>query len=242
MISEWLLGKKAETRFCAVILGEWELLPQFPVYFAVGSPSLPHMFWRFFPRLLFCFWLFSKLLFSSSLYKCSLLFFPPFFCFVVLDICSTDGVSSSWSDSCYIYPSPEDDKPPPYSSYPSLHHFHSKISPGTRPEPPLPLYRWSGYSQTLPPAAFSSSSSSSPSPQQLDINSNPKPYFLHLPKQSSLTEMHGPETNLSSVHMKTSLTLSKPDPPGTLYSSHMSVSPPWVSCTCARDRGAGLTR
>lgn len=166
--------------------------------------------------------------------------FPPF-CFVVLDICSTDGVSSSWSDSCYIYPSPEDDKPPPYSCYPSFHHFHSKISPSSRLEPPLPLYRWSGYSQTLPPAS-SSSSSSSPSPQQLDINSNPKPYFLHLPKQSSLTEMHGPETNLSSIHMKTSLTLSKPDPPGTLYSSHMSVSPPWASCTCARDRGAGLTR
>ncbi|XP_077183651.1 rho GTPase-activating protein 44 isoform X5 [Paroedura picta] len=152
----------------------------------------------------------------------------------------TDGVSSSWSDSCYIYPSPEDDKPPPYSCYPSFHHFHSKIGPGARPEPPLPLYRWSGYSQTLPPAP-SSSSSSFPSPQQLDINSNPKPYFLHLPKQSSLTEMHGPETNFPPAHMKTSLPLSKPDPPGTLYSSHMSVSPPWVSCTCARDRGAGLT-
>ncbi|XP_048347231.1 rho GTPase-activating protein 44 isoform X6 [Sphaerodactylus townsendi] len=152
----------------------------------------------------------------------------------------TDGVSSSWLDSCYIYPSPEDEKPPPYPYYPSFHHFHSKIGPCTRPEPPLPLYRWSGYSQTLPPASVSSSSSS-PSPQQLDINSNPKPYFLHLPKQSSLTEMHGPETNPSSIHVKTSLTLSKPDPPGTLYSPRMSVSPPWVSCTCARDRGAGLT-
>ncbi|KAH0629570.1 hypothetical protein JD844_011741 [Phrynosoma platyrhinos] len=152
---------------------------------------------------------------------------------------STDGVSSSWSDSCYIYPSPEDDKPPPYPCYSSFHPY-PKTSLCTRPEPPLPLYRWSGYSQTLPPHS-SSSSSSSPFPQQLDINSNPKPYFLHLPKQSSLTELHGPETNLSSVYMKTSLTLSKPDPPGTPYSSHMSVSSPWVSCTCARDRGAGLT-
>ncbi|XP_053147025.1 rho GTPase-activating protein 44 isoform X7 [Hemicordylus capensis] len=152
----------------------------------------------------------------------------------------TDGVSSSWSDSCYIYPSPEDDKPPPYPCYPSFHHYHSKTSPCTRPEPSLPLYRWSGYSQTLPPPS-SSSSSSSPSPQQLDINSNPKPYFLHIPKQNSLTELHGPETNLSSVYMKTPLTLSKPDPPGTPYSSHMSVSSPWVSCTCARDRGAGLS-
>nr|XP_060620487.1 rho GTPase-activating protein 44 isoform X5 [Anolis sagrei ordinatus] len=148
----------------------------------------------------------------------------------------TDGVSSSWSDSCYIYPSPEDDKPPPYPCYSSFYPYHPKTSPCTRPELPLPLYRWSGYSQTLPPH-----SSSSPSPQQLDINSNPKPCFLHLPKQSSLTELHGPETNLSSVYIKTPLTLSKPDPPGTPYGSHMSVSSPWVSCTCARDRGAGLT-
>ncbi|XP_060620488.2 rho GTPase-activating protein 44 isoform X6 [Anolis sagrei] len=149
---------------------------------------------------------------------------------------STDGVSSSWSDSCYIYPSPEDDKPPAYPCYSSFYPYHPKTSPCTRPELPLPLYRWSGYSQTLPPH-----SSSSPSPQQLDINSNPKPCFLHLPKQSSLTELHGPETNLSSVYIKTPLTLSKPDPPGTPYGSHMSVSSPWVSCTCARDRGAGLT-
>uniref|UniRef100_A0ABM5FM83 Rho GTPase-activating protein 44 isoform X6 n=1 Tax=Pogona vitticeps TaxID=103695 RepID=A0ABM5FM83_9SAUR len=150
----------------------------------------------------------------------------------------TDGVSSSWSDSCYIYPSPEDNKPPSYPCYSSFHPYHPKTSPCTRPEPPLPLYRWSGYSQTLPPH----SSSSSPSPQQLDINSNPKPYFLHLPKQSSFTELHGsPETNLSSVYMKPLLTLSKPDPPGTPHSSHVSVSPPWVSCICARDRGAGLT-
>ncbi|XP_062826766.1 rho GTPase-activating protein 44 isoform X7 [Anolis carolinensis] len=149
---------------------------------------------------------------------------------------STDGVSSSWSDSCYIYPSPEDDKPPPYPCYSSFYPYQPKTSLCTRPELPLPLYRWSGYSQTLPPH-----SSSSPSPQQLDINSNPKPCFLHLPKQSSLTELHGPETNLSSVYIKTPLTLSKPDPPGTPYGSHMSVSSPWVSCTCARDRGAGLT-
>ncbi|XP_062826765.1 rho GTPase-activating protein 44 isoform X6 [Anolis carolinensis] len=148
----------------------------------------------------------------------------------------TDGVSSSWSDSCYIYPSPEDDKPPPYPCYSSFYPYQPKTSLCTRPELPLPLYRWSGYSQTLPPH-----SSSSPSPQQLDINSNPKPCFLHLPKQSSLTELHGPETNLSSVYIKTPLTLSKPDPPGTPYGSHMSVSSPWVSCTCARDRGAGLT-
>ncbi|XP_061472471.1 rho GTPase-activating protein 44 isoform X7 [Rhineura floridana] len=152
---------------------------------------------------------------------------------------STDGVSSSWSDSCYIYLSPEDDKPPPYSCYSSSHCPHPKTGPCARPAPPLPLYRWPRYSQTLPPSS-SSSSSSSPSPQQLDINSNLKPYFLHLPKQSSLTELHGPETNLSSAYMKPTLALSKPDSPGT-HSSRMSVSPPWVSCTCASDRGAGLT-
>ncbi|KAF7249032.1 Rho GTPase-activating protein 44 [Varanus komodoensis] len=155
---------------------------------------------------------------------------------------STDGVSSSWSDSCYIYPSPEDDKPSPSPCYSSFHPFLPKPGPCTRPEPPMPLSRWSGFSQTLPPPSSSSSSSSSSSlsPQQLDINSNPKPYFLHLPKQSSLTESHGPETNLSPIYLKSPLPFSKPDPPGTPHSPYVSVSPPWVSCTCARDRGAGL--
>ncbi|XP_042697134.2 rho GTPase-activating protein 44 isoform X6 [Chrysemys picta bellii] len=145
----------------------------------------------------------------------------------------TDDVSSSWLDSCYHYPSPEDDRPPPYPCYQHLRHYH----PLARPEAPSPPYRWSGHSQTLPPR--SSSSSSSPSPQPLDINSNPKPCFLHLPKQSSLTESHALETNLSAPSIKPPLVLAKPDPPGTPYPSLMSASPPWVGC--ASDRGAGLT-
>ncbi|ETE74156.1 Rho GTPase-activating protein 44, partial [Ophiophagus hannah] len=148
---------------------------------------------------------------------------------------STDGVSSNWSDSCYIYPSPEDDKPPLYPHYSSFYPYPPRTSPCTRPEPPLPPYHWAGNNPTLPPPC-SPSCSSSPSFQSFDIN------FLHLPKQISLTELHGPETNLSFVTTKTAFTLSKPNPPGTLpYSSSMSVSSPWVSCTCARDRGAGLT-
>ncbi|XP_074828245.1 rho GTPase-activating protein 44 isoform X8 [Natator depressus] len=147
---------------------------------------------------------------------------------------STDDVSSSWLDSCYHYPSPEDDRPPPYPCYQHLRYYH----PQARPEAPLPPYRWSGHSQTLPPRS-SSSSSSSPSPQPLDINSNPKPCFLHLPKQSSLTESHALETNLSTPSIKPPLVLAKPDPPGAPYLSLMSASPPWVGC--ASDRGAGLT-
>ncbi|XP_048673518.1 rho GTPase-activating protein 44 isoform X4 [Caretta caretta] len=147
---------------------------------------------------------------------------------------STDDVSSSWLDSCYHYPSPEDDRPPPYPCYQHLRYYH----PQARPEAPLPPYRWSGHSQTLPPRS-SSSSSSSPSPQPLDINSNPKPCFLHLPKQSSLTESHALETNLSTLSIKPPLVLAKPDPPGAPYLSLMSASPPWVGC--ASDRGAGLT-
>ncbi|XP_032632951.1 rho GTPase-activating protein 44 isoform X1 [Chelonoidis abingdonii] len=149
---------------------------------------------------------------------------------------STDDVSSSWLDSCYHYPSPEDDRPPPYPCYQHLRHYH----PQARPEAPSPHFRWSGHSQTLPPrSCSSSSSSSSPSPQPLDINSNLKPCFLHLPKQSSLTESHALETNLFTPSIKPPLVLAKPDPPGAPYPSLMSASPPWVGCTS--DRGAGLT-
>nr|XP_014340145.1 PREDICTED: rho GTPase-activating protein 44 [Latimeria chalumnae] len=141
---------------------------------------------------------------------------------------STD-VSSYWSDSCYTYPSPEDDRPPPYPCYLHSHHYHPKAQPSARPEAPSP-YRWMGYSPTLPP-----------SPQQLDINSNPKPCSLRLPKQSSLTESHAPETNASPLYIKTPLVLTKQDSFGIPMVPPMSASPPWVSCACARDRGTRLT-
>ncbi|XP_075759607.1 rho GTPase-activating protein 44 isoform X2 [Pelodiscus sinensis] len=149
---------------------------------------------------------------------------------------STDDVSSSWLDSCYSYPSPEDDRPPPYPCYQHLRHY----PPQGRPEAPSPHSRWWGHSQTLPPRS-SSSSSSSPSPQPLDINSNPKPCSLPLPKQSSLTESHALETNLPTLSIKPPLVLAKPDPPGAPHPPLVSASPPWVGCAWASDRGASLT-
>nr|XP_033817686.1 rho GTPase-activating protein 44 isoform X3 [Geotrypetes seraphini] len=140
-----------------------------------------------------------------------------------------DDVSSQWSESCYSYPSPEDDRPPPYPCYHHSHHHQSKAQSSARPEAPSP-YRWTGYSQTLPPSLH-----------QLDINSNPKPCFLHLPKQSSLTESHAPETNVSPLYIKTPLVLTKPDLSGSPYTPPMSASAQWVTCTCTRDRGIGLT-
>ncbi|XP_033896776.3 rho GTPase-activating protein 44-like isoform X1 [Acipenser ruthenus] len=163
------------------------------------------------------------------------------------DRASTDDVSSNWSDSCYAYPSPEDDRPPPPypTSYPPPRHYYPKAQPSSRPAAPTPLdpvtlgsspHRWTGYSPPLPPP--------SPSPQQLDINSNPKPSFLHLPKQNSLTDAPhaAPETNVSPLYIKTPLVLTKQDPLfGTPPNLPMSASPQWVSCTCTRERGTKLT-
>ncbi|XP_041076765.1 rho GTPase-activating protein 44-like isoform X5 [Polyodon spathula] len=159
----------------------------------------------------------------------------------------TDDASSNRSDSCYSYPSPEDDRPPPPypTSYPPPHHYYPKAQPSARPAAPTPLdsvtlgsspHRWMGYSAPLPPP--------STSPQQLDINSNPKPSFLHLPKQNSFTDAPhaGPETNVSPLYIKTPLVLTKQDPLfGTSPNLPMSASPQWVSCTCTRERGTKLT-
>ncbi|XP_041078286.1 rho GTPase-activating protein 44-like isoform X4 [Polyodon spathula] len=159
----------------------------------------------------------------------------------------TDDASSNRSDSCYAYPSPEDDRPPPPypTSYPPPHHYYPKAQPSARPAAPTPLdcvtlgsspHRWTGYSPPLPPP--------STSPQQLDINSNPKPSFLHLPKQNSLTDAPhaGPETNVSPLYIKTPLVLTKQDPLfDTPANLPMSASPQWVSYTCTRERGTKLT-
>ncbi|XP_053310104.1 rho GTPase-activating protein 44 isoform X2 [Spea bombifrons] len=141
---------------------------------------------------------------------------------------SGDEISPQWSDSCYSYPSPEEDRPLSYpcSQHPTLHPHPPKAPPSSRPD----AYRWTGYSQTLPP-----------SPPKLDINSNPKPCFLHLTKQSSLTEPHSSEPNVSALYIKTPLVLTKPDPPSTTNLPTMSASPPWLSCSCARDKGTKLT-
>ncbi|XP_067914128.1 rho GTPase-activating protein 44 isoform X3 [Heterodontus francisci] len=149
---------------------------------------------------------------------------------------STDELSSNWSDSCYTYPSPEDDRPSLSPCYQHAHHFYHKAQPSARPEGVPQAFspqRWSGYSPTL--------LTQPPSPQQLDINSNPKPCSLHLPKQSPLTDSHVSETNVSPVYIKTPLLLTKHDPYGTPFNPSMSASPPWVSCACARDKGTRLT-
>ncbi|XP_051888729.1 rho GTPase-activating protein 44 isoform X1 [Pristis pectinata] len=149
---------------------------------------------------------------------------------------SADELSSNWSDSCYSYPSPEDDRPTPYPCSQHAHHFYHKAQPSARPEA-VPQasspQRWSGYSPTL--------LTQPPSPQQLDINSNPKPCSLHLPKQGSPTDSHVSETNVSPVYIKTPLLLTKHDPYCTPSNPSVSASPPWVGCACARDKGTRLT-
>uniref|UniRef100_A0A665VWM6 Rho GTPase-activating protein 44 n=1 Tax=Echeneis naucrates TaxID=173247 RepID=A0A665VWM6_ECHNA len=165
--------------------------------------------------------------------------------------CASDDASSNWSDSCYAYPSPEEDRPPP--PYPSSssssssscssfslshHHFYTRAPPGMRPVAPSP--------ESVPPAHPRPPPSFCPSPQQLDVNSNPKPSSLHLPKQASLSDPHAPpsETNSSTLYIKPPLVLTRhdlflgsPKPPNT----PLSAPPPWAACACSRDRGAKPT-
>ncbi|XP_072560904.1 rho GTPase-activating protein 44-like isoform X3 [Paramormyrops kingsleyae] len=182
------------------------------------------------------------------------------------DRASSDDVSSNRSDSCSAYPPPGEARPPPpypTSCYPSSFHVYQRPQPCARPVAPgpesvppggsPPLLRWTGYSPPLPPPSCSSSSSSSSSSsasssQQLDINSNPKPSCLHLPKQGSLCDaLHGapPEANASSLYMKTPLVLSRHEPSlGTPLNAPPpgpSGPPPWVSCACVGDRAARQT-
>ncbi|KAI4807811.1 hypothetical protein KUCAC02_027595 [Chaenocephalus aceratus] len=87
----------------------------------------------------------------------------------------------------------------------------------------------------------------SPSPQPLDVNSNPKPNSLHLPKQASLPDVsHAApsEANGSTLYIKPPLVLTRqdlflgsPKPPNT----PLSAPPPWAACACSRERGAKLT-
>ncbi|XP_026033805.1 rho GTPase-activating protein 44-like isoform X2 [Astatotilapia calliptera] len=178
---------------------------------------------------------------------------------------SSDDASSNWSDSCYAYPSPEEERPPP--PYPSSssssssssscssyslphHHFRTRTPPGMRPVAPSPESvppgpspppRRTGYSP--PPLPHSLC----PSPQQLDVNSNPKPNSLHLPKPASPSiAPHGPpsETNGSSLYIKPPLVLTRHDlflgSPKT-PSTPLPAPPPWAACACSRERGAKLT-
>ncbi|XP_034715477.1 rho GTPase-activating protein 44 isoform X3 [Etheostoma cragini] len=185
-------------------------------------------------------------------------------CRKALQWMSSDDASSNWSDSGYAYPSPEEERPPP--PYPSSsssssssscsssslphHHFHTRAPPVMRPVAPnpdsvppgpSPPPRHCGYSP--PPLPHSLC----PSPQQLDVNSNPKPNSLHLPKQASLSDAsHAApsETNGSTLYIKPPLVLTRhdlflgsPKPPNT----PLSAPPPWAACACSRERGAKLT-
>lgn len=176
--------------------------------------------------LVFCFSIFY-------FFFCLLLFLCLFFFFLRTPTPNSgDEISPQWSDSCYNYPSPEEDRPLSYpcSQHPTLHPHPPKAPPSFRLDA-TSTFRWAGYSQTLPP-----------SPPKLDINSNPKPCFLHLTKQSSLSETHASEPNVSPLYIKTPLVLTKPDPSGNPNLPAMSASPPWLSCSCARDKGTKLTR
>ncbi|XP_062930366.1 rho GTPase-activating protein 44-like isoform X4 [Mobula hypostoma] len=149
---------------------------------------------------------------------------------------SADELPSNWSDSCYSYPSPEDDRSTPSPCSQHAHHFYHKAQPSARPEAvpqASPPQRWPGYSPTL--------LTRPPSPQQLDINSNPQPCSLHLPKPGSPTDLHVSETNVSPVYIKTPLLLTKHNPHCNPSTPSVSASPPWVGCACARDKGTRLT-
>ncbi|XP_029110113.1 rho GTPase-activating protein 44 isoform X1 [Scleropages formosus] len=177
---------------------------------------------------------------------------------------SSDDVSSNRSDSCSTYPPPGEARPPPPypTSYPTSFHVYQRPQPCARPVAPgpesvppggsPPLLRWSGYSPPLPPPSSSSSSSAftptSATTQQLDINSNPKPSCLHLPKQGMPCDAsHGnpPETNTFPLYIKTPLVLTRHDPSvGTALSAPPSVPsglPPWVPCGCVGERGPRQT-
>lgn len=115
-------------------------------------------------------------------------------------------------------------------------------TPESVPPGPSPPPRRSGYSP--PPLPHSLC----PSPLQLDVNSNPKPSTLHLPKQASLSDAsHAAlsDSNGSTLYIKPPLVLTRhdlflgsPKPPNT----PLSAPPPWAACACSREKGAKLTR
>ncbi|XP_048026991.1 rho GTPase-activating protein 44 isoform X5 [Megalobrama amblycephala] len=160
------------------------------------------------------------------------------------DRTSSDEVSSNWPDSCLVCPSPEEERPPPpypfsssssssssFSSF-SLPHPRAQpcgrpVAPGPESVPPPVFTRWSVYSP--PPLLLSSTS--------LDINSNPKPSFLHLPKQGSLpAEPSLLHATPPPVYIKPPLVLPRHDPCHPNFSPH-SAPPPWAACACNRERG-----
>ncbi|XP_028824651.1 rho GTPase-activating protein 44-like isoform X2 [Denticeps clupeoides] len=173
------------------------------------------------------------------------------------DRASSDDASSNWSDSCYVYPSPEEERPPPpyphpstfsssssssFSSYSALRHHHhsSRVPPCTRPSapgpdsaphgpspppPPLPRPRWVGYSP--PPLSTPHPATPFRSPS-LDINSNPAPSCLLLPKQTSPSDSEVTEAATPPpLYTKPRPTIARHLP--------LSAPAPWAACICGRE-------
>ncbi|XP_077959016.1 rho GTPase-activating protein 44 isoform X2 [Gasterosteus aculeatus] len=182
-------------------------------------------------------------------------------CRKALQWMSSDDASSNWSDSCYVYPSPEEERPPPpypssssssSSSSCSSHslphqHLYTRAPPYMRPVAPnpesvapgpSPHSRRCGHSPPPLPHPLC------PSPQPLDVNSNPKPNSLHLPKPaptSNASHAAPPEQNGSALYIKPPLVLTRhdlflgsPKPPNI----PLSAPPPRAACACSRERGA----
>ncbi|XP_056099363.1 rho GTPase-activating protein 44 [Rhinichthys klamathensis goyatoka] len=143
---------------------------------------------------------------------------------------SSDRTSSEdYRESCVVCRSPEEERPPPPYPFPSsssssfssfsLPHSRTHPRPGPGPEcVPLPMFPRS-------PLLLSSTS--------LDINSNPKPSVLHLPKQGSLTsDPCPPHAPPPPVYIKPPLVLPRHDPCHPNFSPH--APPPWA---CNPERG-----
>uniref|UniRef100_A0A8C6LQM0 Rho GTPase-activating protein 44 n=1 Tax=Nothobranchius furzeri TaxID=105023 RepID=A0A8C6LQM0_NOTFU len=175
----------------------------------------------------------------------------------------TNDTSSNWSDSCYVYPSPEEERPPP--PYPSSsssssssscssnsfphHHFYTRALQSMRPVAPTPESVPPGPS---PPPRLSGCSpppfphSPCPSPYLFDVNSNPKPNCLYLPKRASLpdaTHVTQSDSNGTNLYIKPPLVLTRHDlflgsakPPN----APLSAPPPWAACACNHERGAKM--
>ncbi|XP_039506970.1 rho GTPase-activating protein 44 isoform X2 [Pimephales promelas] len=139
---------------------------------------------------------------------------------------SSDRTSSEdYRESCVVCRSPEEERPPPPYPFPSSSSssFSSFSLPRPGPEcVPLPVFPRS-------PLLMSSTS--------LDINSNPKPSVLHLPKQGSLTsDPCPPHAPPPPVYIKPPLVLPRHDPCSPNFSPH--APPPWA---CNPERGLRAT-
>ncbi|CAM4712560.1 unnamed protein product [Leuciscus chuanchicus] len=133
---------------------------------------------------------------------------------------SSDRTSSEdYRESCVVCRSPEEERPPPPYPFPSSSSSSSSSSFSSfslpRPGPEcvsLPVFPRS-------PLLLSSTS--------LDINSNPKPSVLHLPKQGSLTsDPCPPHATPPPVYIKPPLVLPRHDPCYPNFSPH--APPPWA--------------